>query len=487
MTERTASSGRAPQRRRQSISRRLLTGALLALVCSITAGLILTFELVLVNERSSLDRLLREQATHFELDVADNVRSIEFSTTDLAPVVNAVEAFIDRESPNQPILTVVRVDDTEFVGATSDEDLNDLAVRRAIAGPSSGEIATIHTDEGDLRALRTPIVIGDTTVGELLVAGSMAPVRAEAFNAIWRLTLVGGASLAIGLTLMWVAIRRVVSPLSRLRDAVAETDPEVLGRRVEVEGDDEIAEVATEFNTLLDRLNEADAEREELLATIAHELRTPLAVASGRLEMARATLSRSPSDDDISILRDLGVVDAELARSSRLVTDLLALGRSGHADFIDRRPTSLRQLTDDIEIRVDGQGFDMVSVEPGPTTSANLDTERILQAVLNCVGNAIHHNPPGTSVDVRCRQDKSDVVIEIVDDGVGIPEADRARVVEPFVSLTAAPTTSHGSGLGLAVVSAVVKAHDGELWIGPGDEGQGLTVALRFPADPGTP
>lgn len=478
MTEMEQAVATSPRR---PISRRLLTLAALALLASIASGLVITFELVLVNERSSLDRALRQQALHFERDVLSTLGATAGGTPTTSDLDRAVGEFADRESGTRPVVTLVVIDGERFVGPSDNNALNALAASGGIEAAATGDVATIHTEGGDLRALRTPILLGDNQVGALVVAGSMGPVRWEAFAALQRLLLAGGVSLVVGLGLMWLAIRRVIGPLGRLRDAVAATDPTDLHPQVSVEGDDEIAELAMEFNGLLNRLSLADAEREEMLATIAHEIRTPLAVAQGRVEMARTQLANGDA-----VRNELDGVTRELNRSNRLVRDLLALGRSGHPGFIERRPVSVRHFMEDVEIRAEGQGFEMVSVVPAPDITVNVDSERLHQAVANCIANAVHHNPPGTEVVVSARLDPAEpsepcdrlLVLIVSDDGVGIPAEDRNRVFDAFVTSTSEQLPTHGSGLGLAVVAAVVTSHGGSVGF---LDGPGTTIEMRIP------
>ncbi|MFN6119229.1 MAG: sensor histidine kinase, partial [Actinomycetes bacterium] len=208
-----------------------------------------------------------------------------------------------------------------------------------------------------------------------------------------------------------------------------------------------------------------------------HELRTPLAVARAKVELAeRAHVDARPAGtsavgpaDQVSAPEDdvrasLAVARGELERMSRLVGDLLALGRSGHHGFLHRRDVDLRDLVRDLEVRIDGLGWDTVTVAPAPPVFVDVDAERLLQAMSNCVQNAIVHNPPGTTVDVRVSVVSDRLVIRVVDDGAGIPPADRERVLEPFVHLgPGAGQTS--TGLGLAVVTAIAAAHGGEVRI----------------------
>jgi two-component system OmpR family sensor kinase len=188
------------------------------------------------------------------------------------------------------------------------------------------------------------------------------------------------------------------------------------------------------------------------------------------------------------------VARAELARVNRLVGDLLALGRSGQAGFLHRRGTSAAALAREVEVRVDGLGLDTVTVAPAPDTAVDVDADRLMQAVLNCIVNAVEHNPTGTTVDVEI--DVTDpepdadaapdgietLVIRVEDDGAGIPPEVAEIAFEPFTVGVSERDRLRSSGLGLAVVAAVATAHGGTAALQPADHG--TIVELRLPAHP---
>jgi two-component system OmpR family sensor kinase len=256
-----------------------------------------------------------------------------------------------------------------------------------------------------------------------------------------------------------------------------------LGARVDVDShDDEVTELAGEFNSMLDRLEQATAARERLLATISHELRTPLAVAQGHLELA----ARSAEGDD-ETARAVAVARAELTRVNRLVSDLLALGRSGQAGFLQRRDLGLSELAREVELRIDGLGLDTVTVAPGDATVLHLDADRLLQAILNCVVNSIEHNPAGTTADVTWQVRGStaadrELIVRVTDDGLGVPADLADSAFEPFVMGRSDRDPLRSSGLGLAVVAAVAAAHGGEASLGSADSG--TVLELRIPCAP---
>jgi two-component system OmpR family sensor kinase len=467
-------SGRdGPLRARGRLRRRLLVVSALALAASLAVGMLLTFELVLVNERRNLDRALLRQRDHLETDVRDRLAASPGSGDRIADVQDAIADFLALESPTNPYLTVVIVDGARATSPTRSSALELVARDGGLEDGPTNRLVTVHTVAGDLRAARATLLDRDAAIGTLIVAGELGPARGEAFAALRRLGIGGLVGLAVGLVLVWFATRRILGPLSALTATAASTDTSRLGSRVAVEGDDEVALLATEFNAMLARLDQAAAEREQLLATISHELRTPLAVARGSIELAERTAVDNPAAATTALVTARREVD----RTTRLVGDLLALGRSGHADFLHRRPIPLATLARELELRIDGLGIDTATVAPADDTPVDVDADRLLQAVLNAVQNAVGHNPAGTTVDVTMALGGAELVICVRDDGAGIAPALRDRILEPFVRGT---TGSGGSGLGLAVVAAVATAHGGTVRLL--DAQPGTIVELRLPA-----
>lgn len=442
---------------------------MIGLLTSLAAGMVVTFEMVLANEGRSLDLELLEQRAHFERDVRERVQDAPAGLDPVGRADWAMRRFLEAEPVGAELVTVVWAGDRRIGSTASGADMQDLVSSGRLDRLSEGDLRTVHTAVGDLRALRVDVLDGATVVGSYAVAGPLAPARHEAFEALGRLAIAALVSLLVGWLVVEVAVRRVLRPLLRLTSAAAATEIDRFAGSVEVQGDDEVADLTREFNAMLTRLDEASAERERLLATISHELRTPLAVARAKVESAQLVLAEEtgaspgePTTGADEAARSLALARDELERMSRLVGDLLTLGRSGQAGFLQARDVDLRDVAHDLELRVDGLGFDTVTVAPAPAVVVRADRERLLQAVLNCVQNAVAHNPPGTTVDVRTSVVSGQVVVRVIDDGVGIPAADRERVLEPFVSLDGAGgRLASSTGVGLAVVAAIAAAHDG--------------------------
>src|SRR5690606_1250325 len=167
--------------------------------------------------------------------------------------------------------------------------------------------------------------------------------------------LVYGSIFVIASAVAWVAAGGVLRPL-RLLDETAQSISETdLSQRIDVEGDDEVAALATTFNHMLDRLEDAFAVQRRFVDDAGHELRTPITVIRGQLELL--------ADDPDERKATIALVTAELDRMSRIVEDLLALAKAEHTDFINRHPVDLSEFVTDLALKGSSLGDRSIEVE----------------------------------------------------------------------------------------------------------------------------
>ncbi|MEW9529761.1 sensor histidine kinase [Microbispora sp. NPDC049125] len=250
----------------------------------------------------------------------------------------------------------------------------------------------------------------------------------------------------------------------------------------------EVGQVGEAFNRMLGHVGDALASRhasEQRMRTFAadagHELRTPLATVRAHVELAR----RDPGETSADVRHALGRIEAESARMGKLVDDLLLLTRLDAGRPLAREETDLTRLvidaTGDARVSAPGHRWRLELPEE-PVTMAG-DADRVYQVVVNLLGNAVAHTPPGTTVTVAVREPgPGGVELTVADDGPGIPPEVQGEIFERFVRADRARSrASGGSGLGLAIVRAVVAAHGGTVDV---DSSPGRTVfRVLFPRD----
>lgn len=232
--------------------------------------------------------------------------------------------------------------------------------------------------------------------------------------------------------------------------------------------------LAAEFNRMLERLAESVRDRTAFLAAVSHELRTPVTVARGYAE----TLERSSFEDAEGARATAAVIREELTQVGRLVDDLLALNRARLEDFVVPADVDLTRLFADLELRLAGLGLTDVEQLPAPDLTVRGDAARLQQAVLNLAANATVHTPVGTRVIMSAEAAGEDYVLAVSDDGPGMAPEFVDRVLQPGVK-SSRPGGHDSSGLGLAVVDEVARAHGGQVRIETGETG--TTVRLVLP------
>ncbi len=252
----------------------------------------------------------------------------------------------------------------------------------------------------------------------------------------------------------------------------------------------EVGQVGTALNELLDHVDHSLAARHQsetqlrqFVADASHELRTPLASIKGYAELSRR--ERAPVPD--TVRHALGRIESESARMASLVEDLLLLARLDAGRPLERQPVDLTRLTIDAvsDLRAAGPDHHWRLDLPEEAVEATGDHARLTQVVVNLLNNARVHTPPGTTVTARVRREGTDAVIEVADDGPGIPADQQPTVFRRFARGDAsrsrgAETSGTGStGLGLSIVQAVTEAHGGSVHL---DSHPGHTqVSVRLP------
>jgi two-component system sensor histidine kinase BaeS len=289
-----------------------------------------------------------------------------------------------------------------------------------------------------------------------------------------------GAAVATALVLSWIVSVRIVRPVRALAGAAQHIARGAHGARVPQRGTDELAQLARAFNEMAASLARAEDTRRQLLADVAHELRTPLATVESYLEaLADGVL---PADSE-----NWGAIRAETRRLGRLVNDLQQVSRA-EAHQLDMHPSPTPPATfleDAARAARPAYAAKGVTLDVELTRrlwAVEVDPERIAEVLANLLANALRHTPRGGRVTVCASQDDDLLEIAIADTGEGIPAEHLERVFERFYRVDPARSrTTGGTGIGLAIVRAIVEAHGGTIAASSQGAGQGATFTLRLP------
>jgi two-component system OmpR family sensor kinase/two-component system sensor histidine kinase BaeS len=287
------------------------------------------------------------------------------------------------------------------------------------------------------------------------------------------------AIVAVGLVVAGVVatmrlVRRFASPVGDVMDAadrVAEGDYAV---RVEPRGPGETRRLARAFNQMTERLGSNETRRRELLADVAHELRTPLSVIRGNLEGIRDGLY--PPDET-----HLRRVIEETAVMSRLLDDLqlLSTAEAGALRLYREQVDPAVLVEDAIDaFRAEAaeKGVTLEAQITGGIAEIDVDAVRIGEVLSNLLSNAVRHTPPGGRVTVRAEPAGDGAAFEVSDTGPGIDPEELPHVFDRFVK----STDSGGAGLGLAIAKSLVEAHGGTISAAHADFGKGTVVRFSL-------
>ena len=290
---------------------------------------------------------------------------------------------------------------------------------------------------------------------------------------LWAFVVVIGMA-TLGAFVVRGLFRRALANVSATATAIAAGD---LTRRVRRSGrGDEFDQLADTVNDMLDRIARLMDGVRQVSNAIAHDLRTPITRARGRLEEA-AERARTPEEMHAAIERAIADLDGIIAIFKGLLRIAESEAGSRRSAFA---PVEVAQLLRDVaelyDVVAEEKAVRLV-VDAPAALHAYGDRELIQQAVANLVDNAVKFSPPGSAVRLSGRAVEGGIEIAVADQGPGIPVAERARATERFFRGEAARSTP-GSGLGLALVQAVAQLHGGRLALE--DAGPGLLVRLRL-------
>ncbi len=299
----------------------------------------------------------------------------------------------------------------------------------------------------------------------------------DATDELLRQSLIAFGLVAVpSIALAWHLAGRALGPVHRLADSAASVDAGALEQGITVAGpDDEVRRLAATLDDLFRRLGTAFSAQRRFSADASHELRSPLARLRARADLVADDPSASPEARALATSVRADVIDAE-----GMVDALLALSRAESGaradepvDLADLTGEAVGELTDE----ADARGITMeLRLADAPTTG---DPALLRRAVANVVRNAIDHNRPGGTVEIRVGVSAETAELVVENTGALLAPEEVERAFEPFHRLEGR-TNAGGHGLGLALVAAVVAAHDGRVEAAP-RAGGGLRLVISLP------
>jgi signal transduction histidine kinase len=329
----------------------------------------------------------------------------------------------------------------------------------------------------------------DRTMGAMMGSGmgqGMMPgleqTITQAFQAamLEALLISGAAGVLASVAVSLFVSGRILTPLTRLLAASRRIAAGHYAERVPVQTADELGALATQFNTMAGELEVTERRRVALIGDVAHELRTPLATIEGYTEGLLDGVV-APGAETWAVIHD------EAARLRRLVADLQELSRAeAHQLPLQPVPTSPTALAEQAVARLAAQftdkGVSLINAVPPDLPPVQADPDRVLQVIINLLGNALRYTPAGGTVRLSAERQGAVVVLTVADTGLGIAPDHLPHLFERFYRVDKAHSRAlGGSGIGLTIAQAIVEAHGGQIAAASPGLGQGATFAFTLP------
>lgn len=367
--------------------------------------------------------------------------------------------FLSRNVPDDDEMLVGWLNGEPEIYYPKDPLLDDSAFLEVAARVAEqGGTEWLDTEWGEVRVTGQPLAESGDVVGALLVVAFLDEDRAELLDTMRTYTIVALLSLFVVTAVAGWQSDRLLRPLRVLRDTAEGIGTSAdLSRRIPVRGNDDITALTRTFNGMIDQLEAAFAGQRQFLDDAGHELKTPLTVLRGHLE-----LLETGSPEEIAETRDL-LLD-EVDRMSRLVGDLILLAKSNRPDFVALSPAEVGPLTSGVLAKARALGDRRWMLDEAADVVAHIDEQRITQAVLQLCDNAVKHTVPSDEIAIGSADDGDRLRLWVRDTGPGVPPEHREHIFERF-GRARHSSGDEGFGLGLSIVRAIATAHGGTVHV----------------------
>ena len=371
-------------------------------------------------------------------------------------------------------------------------DLNTVSVRDYIAGYSPAEVAefegepfTVKAEGEKFRVLALPL---PSNLGSIAIAQSLNDVDRTLSRLKWLFFFIGFLIVGLIALASRTMIKVGLKPLSEVENTAEKIAAGDLSARLpDAKPTTEVGRLTTSLNTMLARIEESFAVRKtsedklrRFVADASHELRTPLTAIRGFAELHRQGAVSGEEETKQLLAR----IEGESIRMGSLVEDLLLLARLDQAREMENLPVDIAQVTKDAvaSAQVAGPEHPISLIGDADELYTLGDQHRIHQVIANLLANARTHTPVGTPITVSIAQSSDGVRIGVTDAGPGLSAEDQKRIFERFYRADSSRVRidGEGSGLGLSIVDAVMKAHGGSVSVSS-EIGKGSTFTLFFP------
>jgi signal transduction histidine kinase len=343
--------------------------------------------------------------------------------------------------------------------------------------PRSGERESRDPGIGKVIYLLQPLMIDGRLKGVFVAAHTTAGERYEALIGIYIFTGLATGVLLLSFVIAWLATGRMFLPVQQLAHTassiISESD---LNQRIQQRsGSNELSQLIDVFNQMMDRIQKAFDTQRDFINDAGHELRTPITIMQGHLELM--------SDVTAEQQETIDVVMDELDRMNRFVNDLIMLAKAERADFLQMGSIDAAAFVDDFFSKASSLADRKWYLVNRCSDNFMGDRQRLMGALLNLAQNATQHTQANDLIEIGAVSDSQVIRFWVRDTGAGISLDDQKKIFDRFARAANSYRRSEGVGLGLAIVKAIVTAHGGKIEL-VSQLGAGSTFTLIVPQEP---
>ncbi|MGN1169623.1 MAG: ATP-binding protein, partial [Acutalibacteraceae bacterium] len=311
----------------------------------------------------------------------------------------------------------------------------------------------------------TPILSGTKVIGVVFATKAVVSTWSSYVSQIAKIMLFSAAiALVVSAIIIYGMVYKITKPLRQMSHATKMYAQGDFSYKVNVKGDDEMADLARAFNNMASSLSVLESSRRSFVANVSHELKTPMTTIGGFIDgILDGTIDSSQEKHYLTIVSD------EIKRLSRLVTGMLNMSkleagemRINSKDF-DISQSIFRTLLN-FEKKINSKSIEIIGLDKMQSITVNADEDMLMQVIYNLVDNAIKFTPDGGYISINAFQDGDKVFVDIKNSGDGVSPEELDKIFERFYKIDKSRSYDvRGAGLGLYIVKSIITLHGGEI------------------------